>query len=382
MNKRYIRVTAMLITIVIFAIGIYYGKDALMAANHRMEELEDVTAAETVAKFEKEYKNSLTQTRQWINLYGGIQKLLQKREIKNFLIYKDHDGFLYTKGTPMEKKQLNKSAKNLKKIYEKTQEQDGDFLFVQMPYKNFAEKEELNFYAIDDTEQNFDQLLKKIEDLKLPYIDLRKTPVEWQYFKTDHHWTGVSAFDASVQIIESLNENYHLKLDDLGTIKGKENYELVTYKEALLGSAGIQVGEYYTKKDDVEILIPRFATSLKWEHYSNHRLNLEKEGDFSEAFLNQEILNNPSYYNKYNAFLNGGACEHRVYNRLAENDLKLLFVSNSYGRPLTQYLSLYFKETRFLDPQEGRYNDSYVEYIAAYQPDVVVVMYDGVISVE
>ena len=34
-------------------------------------------------------------------------------------------------------------------------------------------------------------------------------------------------------------------------------------------------------------------------------------------------------------------------------------------------------ETRYLDPQEGRYNDSYIDYIDEYQPDVVVMMYTG-----
>lgn len=34
-------------------------------------------------------------------------------------------------------------------------------------------------------------------------------------------------------------------------------------------------------------------------------------------------------------------------------------------------------ETRYLDPQESRYNDSYIEYIREFQPDVVVIMYTG-----
>ena len=41
------------------------------------------------------------------------------------------------------------------------------------------------------------------------------------------------------------------------------------------------------------------------------------------------------------------------------------------------FLSLCFKEVRYLDPQEGRYNDSYVDYIDAYDPDIVIMMFPG-----
>ena len=44
---------------------------------------------------------------------------------------------------------------------------------------------------------------------------------------------------------------------------------------------------------------------------------------------------------------------------------------------MVQYLSLCFGETRYLDPQEGRYNDSYIQYMRDFQPDVVVIMYSG-----
>ena len=61
-------------------------------------------------------------------------------------------------------------------------------------------------------------------------------------------------------------------------------------------------------------------------------------------------------------------------NWMAENELKVLLISHSYGRPFTQYLSLCFRETRYLDPQKGRYNDNCLKYIDEYGPDLVLVM--------
>lgn len=51
--------------------------------------------------------------------------------------------------------------------------------------------------------------------------------------------------------------------------------------------------------------------------------------------------------------------------------------ADSYARPMLAFMSLCFKEVRFLDPQEGRYNYSYVEYIDEYDPDIVIMMFPG-----
>ena len=74
-------------------------------------------------------------------------------------------------------------------------------------------------------------------------------------------------------------------------------------------------------------------------------------------------------YNAYN--------ENIVLNNMSDNDLKVMLIADSYARPMLPFLSLCFKEVRYLDPQEGRYNDSYVDYIDAYDPDIVIMMFPG-----
>lgn len=44
---------------------------------------------------------------------------------------------------------------------------------------------------------------------------------------------------------------------------------------------------------------------------------------------------------------------------------------------MTMYLSSAFSEVYYLDPQEGRYNDSYIAYIKKVKPDIVIMMYTG-----
>ena len=41
------------------------------------------------------------------------------------------------------------------------------------------------------------------------------------------------------------------------------------------------------------------------------------------------------------------------------------------------FLSLYFDELVNLDTQDERYDDSILEYVDTYQPDIVVIMFNG-----
>ena len=113
---------------------------------------------------------------------------------------------------------------------------------------------------------------------------------------------------------------------------------------------------------------------MRFESYRDTQLLLNKEGPFEEALIDWSLIENDSYYNKYNAFLYTSSVENRIVNQTADNNKKLLLISHSYGRPLAQYLSLCFNEVRHLDPQEGRYNDNYLAYIDTYEPDLVLML--------
>ena len=85
----------------------------------------------------------------------------------------------------------------------------------------------------------------------------------------------------------------------------------------------------------------------------------------------------PDYNNKYDSYGFAASVENRVNNYNADNNNKVLLIADSFARPMFTFFSLCFAETRYLDPQEGRYNDSFIEYIKQYKPDVIVMMFPG-----
>lgn len=379
MKKRNIILTLGLVA-VIFSISILNERKTLVFVQHFLISLKNgESISQAIDKFEEEYKNSISENRYWANAFGIIQNVLGKKEIKNFKIIRDATGSLYMQTSLLPAEKINLAVADITEIYKKTKALEKDFLFVQMPYKNFSKKKELEGYGYDYTEKNFDLILEGLIKNEVPIYDLRKEQYEWTFYKTDHHWTVESAFEATGYIVNELIKRYSTDLDTEFSEKNK--FDVIEYKNALLGSAGVQVGEYYSGMDNFSMFIPKFKTAFKYEHYVSGELSGKYEGDFINSFVSKELLDNPAYYNKYNACLRGGWNENRVENSLAANNLKCLFISNSYGRPLVQYLSLYFKETRYLDPQPGRYNDSYLKYIEVFQPDIVIVMYDNEINI-
>lgn len=376
------KITACLLLGLIVSISLFYGKGMIKSAYHAVISLWEGAGIEAgIAQFNSEYRDSFTEeTRGWIQAYGMIQKILGKREIKNFALVCDDEGNLYTQTAELPQEKITNTIEDISCLYHATQDINGSFLFVQMPYKNFSDKESLVGYGTDYTDRNFDKIVAGLEDKEIPILDLREEEQPWDFFRTDHHWTIESAFRATDSIVKELNDEYSLQLDVTGKLRDIDNYEKMLYPDSLLGSTGIQVGTYYAPKDDFSVLIPKFETSLSYSHYISGSMNAAYEGSFTEALLNIELLNNIGYYNKYNACLYGGWNENRIMNHAAENEQKCLLITNSYGRPMAQYLSLYFRETRYLDPQPGRYNDNYLDYINEYQPDVVIVMYDDEIN--
>jgi len=376
------KITAIIILMIIFGISAFYLPQMLTPTKQCFVDLRSGASIGTVmSTFVSDYKRALTSSRGWIDTYGLIQKCLGKHEIKNFAIISDEQGNLYNKfNGEQSKEEINKIYEDIERIYNTTVENDGAFLYVQMPFKWLSNDDRLNQYKNCYGNYNSDILGLLIEENMLPYMDLRDEKDEWEFYKSDHHWTLNSAFEATDMIVDELNALYDVDLNENDYYTNINNYSEILYENSFLGSAGIHVGEYYSGLDDFNILVPEFDTELEFEHYIDGKLSVSAEGDFWEALIDEDILEDSQYYNKYNAFTYTGYYETLILNKMSNNNRKLLLITNSYGRPMVLYLSLMFEETRYLDPQDGRYNDNYLEYIEEYRPDVVIVMYNDRIN--
>ncbi len=324
---------------------------------------------------ENYYDNNFWNRLKFVDIQGEVAKIAGQK-INNGVIKGDDgklnllDNLAYVFSEEIETEKVDRAAK----ILESAESCGAEVLYVQRPWSTGEVPYGYDF----EYDEKYDFWCEQMQEKGFPILDLRKELGDKLYFfKTDHHWEIESSFYANAEIIHKLEETYDLNLDKDNIYTNIEEYDRTLYEESFLGSEGIRTGQYFAGKDDFEVITPRFETEFFYTQYKEHQPVWSAEGEWEEVFINKEKLEDPSYNNKYAVYTYEGYIENRIINHKAENDKKVLLIADSFGRPMVTYLSLSFLETRYLDPQEGRYTDSYVEYIKEYKPDVVILMYDG-----
>lgn len=76
----------------------------------------------------------------------------------------------------------------------------------------------------------------------------------------------------------------------------------------------------FSGKDDFSYYSPKFNTQFSFNHYRDGEIQYSHEVGFEKAFINQQVLIDEEYLNKYNALLYGAdCCESIITNRLSKN---------------------------------------------------------------
>ena len=317
----------------------------------------------------------------YIDLNSLFLKVINKHEMNG--VTRDNSNYLHVINTDIpDILTIKKDSRSLVKLFEHARKNNIKFIFVQAPAKVIDGQTVLPVGIRDFTNDVYDLWCGIMTENDIPVLDLRKTLKDnLDFYKTDHHWTTTTSMHAAESIIEALNTKYNTGITPYWADSNRPQYKKKVWQKSFIGSYGIKVGRFfYSGKDDFEMYVPTFKTNIEYTHYMNGKIEKKKIGSFVKVFLDYEILDDPNYKNKYNACLFGGYVENVIINHYAGNNTKVLLVTDSFGRSMSQYLSLYFKELRYLDPQKGRYNDSYIKYMDRYKPEIVIVMYNSSIS--
>ncbi len=313
----------------------------------------------------------------WIEIYGLVQKWMGKRQIDNFTIYKTDYGAMVSARETQTPEKINEEVDAVYSIISYLNEKNIPYYYLTsiLPVQDMAD---LPYGAAEGSQINSLMTQRALIEKNINLIDLntadtiRTIPKEELFYQTDHHWTIETCFATYQEIIKTIEDEIGWDLNGKSTTN-KNNYLEHRIADSFLGSYGVKVGKYYAGKDDFVILLPDFDTDMLFQSYdTTGKLLLEKSGDFFCALLDGDILEDTEYDNKYNSFCNVGYIENHILNYNASNDLKCLFISHSYGRPLTMYLAINFFEIVNLDPQKGRFGGNYLEYIDEYEPDIVL----------
>ena len=263
-------------------------------------------------------------------------------------------------------------------------ENDGQFLYIQAPFKVDPYGDFAVNGMFDFSNQNCDDLLGKLQAQGIATLDLRQDLHCWAqaehisyhdyFFRTDHHWKPETALRAAKVVGNKLRE-YDIPVDD-------SHYDLQAFAvevlpQFFLGSQGKKATLARATPDDFSILHTRFPTKIT---LNIPEKNIHDTGDF-ELVYDKKKVERCDYYglNPYAMYGYGDMQVMDIENLLMPpTDKKVLIIKDSFCDTMAPLLSLGIRNLMTLDVRH--FTGSVKNYIAVHKPDVVIVMYTGSLS--
>lgn len=318
-------------------------------------------------KFETDVATSFFEKFQFVNMNGAIRNLLGQQEMNG--VIKLNNGYLMTTIDYVEDGSLQCYANNVALLDSHLANRGTKLVYALTPYTSCKYDPQLPTGIEDYGNDNADRLMAMLEADDIDTIDFREAMHEDginQYdmmYKTDHHWTTEAGFWAYGILEDYIINETGCNVDD--RISNINNYTITKYKEWHLGSNGQRTGRYYAGIDDFDLIIPNFDTSIQREDGI--------VGNMQDIAINKGPLEKKEYTSRYTYdFVLEASLGHFV-NLSCENDIKVLIVTDSFGKAVMPYLMMGFSEISYV--YDWDVSGITPDFIESYNPDVVILMY-------
>lgn len=303
----------------------------------------------------------------------------------NLSVVKSKTGYLSYVREKIPDETLSIRAKSMKSLYEISKDNNADFLYIMAPAKGYYMEYPENIE--DYNKENCDAFLLELEKENVPYYSLieqmEKEGIteEELFFVTDHHWKPEYAFWAAGKVADELLKRY-----DFDYAKDKlniENYNQEVYEDWFLGSQGKKIGQYFTELgvDDITLITPKFDTDFSVRYAGNPETI---RGSFEEVLIHKGNIEVKDFYEKnpYAVYLGGDYREQIIENNKNENGKKVLILKDSFACAFAPFFANVTSGTHLLDMRDfDEFKGEKIDvekYIESEQPDIVIVMYNGV----
>lgn len=319
---------------------------------HSYEPLREILTGKdiTVAAIDSAITENLYGRMKFIETYGFIQVLLDKRECNDFTYIKDEDGYLhYASFYREEDTRLFEYALRVKRLQDYVEQSGTRVLFVVPPGKyNKKYTEFRTGMPVNDPSYIVDEMMFYLNRMGVETLDLREhmpnegMAFEDMFFKTDHHWTIPAAFNAAGILTDKFKESFDEDLDPDGFYMDISNYEIVTYHSGMLGSMGRKTGVNFCEVEDFTALWPKFSGQFTRESMMDAGYHEEQEGSFDEVLMSTNVLTrNSDIYSdsQYSLYLDGLRIYEKIVNEEKPDGCSIFFVRDSYFSPVMAFLA-------------------------------------------
>lgn len=302
-----------------------------------------------VVELETTITDNLYGRMNYIEAYGYIQKLLDKREFNNFNSIKDEYGYLqYASFYREEDTRLFEYSMRIKRLQDYVKTSDTKVLFVVPSGKYDKNETKLRIgMPINDPNWIVDEMMFYLNRLGVETLDLRQSipneelSYEEAFFKTDHHWTIPAAFYATCEVVDKINDSFGENLDPQGYYTDIKNYDIVTYRSGMLGSMGRKTGANFCGIEDFTALWPRFEGDYTRESMTQGGQSNKKQGSFIEVLMESSVLTDKTDIysdSQYSLYLNGLRIYEKIVNEENPEGSKIFMIRDSYFSPVISFL--------------------------------------------
>ncbi len=326
---------------------------------------------QSIIKEEKNYTDNIYLKNIFLESYSAYAKTMDSHELNG--VIKLNNSYLHIP---------NKGIKNLdvktKKLVEFAKSINIPFIFVSMPDSVSKKPSLLPLSKSNIIDTQTDKLIDVLNNNNITTIDLREDKLnksfDYMYFKTDHHIKPMYAFDLYTQVVNEVENKLNIKVNDKFT--DVSNFNIKTYKDIFLGTAGKRTGRAYGGIDDFDVISPKFDTSFKISSsYGNN------EGDYSKVFVDNTFLVY-NYYeiNVYKAYAGNIYTNMSVQNLSADaSDKSILIIGDSSSMPTSCFMACAFKTLNVIDLRYQDKDFSLIDYINSINPDLVIMQYSPMV---
>lgn len=318
-------------------------------------------------KFETDVATAFLGKFQFVNLNGAVRNLLGQHEMNG--IVKLENGYLLSTFTKSSEEFLQSCADNVVLLNDYLSDRGAALVYASPPYTVGKYDTQLPIGVEDYGNDNIDRFMEILNAAGVDTIDFRETMRDdgidhyKMMYKTDHHWNTEAGFYAYGILEDYIVSKTECVVDE--RIADISNYTVTTYKNWHLGSRGQRTGIFFSGIDDFDLILPNFESTIQ------NRTGTV--GTMEELIIDKEPLKNKEYTSRYTYDWVLGRSLGNYSNLDCKNDIRILIVTDSFGKAVNPYLMMGFGEINYIYDRDA--SNLCPEYIEAYNPDVVILLY-------
>lgn len=365
----------------IFGVGILnlLSKDKIESLNENRS-LQQAPGIENIINrdysniYETYYTDQFIKRDSLLNLYTKLQIKMNKSTVRGYYII-DNEWIMPGKVVKQDDDQIKSIADKVNEFSKKIKKDGREIYYVSTPCKSQALDGLYPKYAGEGFAlENVSKFGKDLNKNYINFINIDKyfhekfsdKEKEKMYFKTDHHWNELGAFEGFKYIIKNmnvLNENNKNLIDDSNFEKSE-----ITDKK-FLGSYNRNLFSLFSKDENIPYVISK--ERKKYEYFNNNGEEYvisDENNLISTEKTSDEITYGGAYTNDIPLY--------KIENKDAPINKKILIVRDSYQAPTTLLFADLFSSVEILDPR-NTIDLNVSKVVNESNPDIVVFMFNS-----